>query len=178
MKLKNLTIGKKMKIINDTWDEKLGLATVTIAGKFGESTGEAVCSIDDCYDGLQNRWVGYSIAHFRAVIGYLRAKKTALYQRFISARMGYYYLLDTEDTTKCPNENEDMFIGYSNAMSNFERYMVNSYRTYQKAKSQYENVRDGESNYISQLLSYRSDSVDSYNRLKENLEERENNEDN
>ncbi len=72
-----------MKITYDTWDEESGVATVTIAGKFGQTTGTAKFNPNDKY---KVKWDGYYIAYRRAITEYYKRKASALYQRYLGAK--------------------------------------------------------------------------------------------
>ena len=60
----------KTKIVNETFNEKTGITTVTIQNKYGHFTGTAYCHPDDSYSMFQ----GERIAATRANIKYLKRR--------------------------------------------------------------------------------------------------------
>lgn len=60
----------KTKIVDETFDEKLGTTTVTIQNKYGHFTGVAYCHPDDEYSMFQ----GERIAATKASIEFLKSR--------------------------------------------------------------------------------------------------------
>lgn len=170
MKLKSLMIGMKMKIIDDNWDDYLGIASVTVAGKFGEATGEAMCSIEDCDNDLQSKWLGYEIANYRALTNYEKLRRKALYQRWKGIERALDYLTSKLAQLPADTANEKdaiYFAGYANAIEDLSHIKAITKKEYTSSKNSFSKMYDTESDFIGYLLEEEKKDRETYRKIKE-----------